>query len=125
MAFVVPQMPLLCDIFDNAAGPPGPARLANVPCNLTGGKRTLLSESANSTDEVYFGQMTLLLPALTDARGFETGGAGPDWIECPSGSGRIYLCLRVDDFGKGFANEHRFANITPIPDIYPWPIPIP
>jgi len=65
------------------------------------------------------------LPKDTDVRGIETGPETPDVVEVPTGSGRSYIVLRVDDYGKGFTNEHRFAVITPYPALYLWPTPIP
>lgn len=124
MAFVVPVFPIFCDIFDATAPPPGPARLTS-PCNLSQGRRVLLNVLVDSTNADVFGLSILLLPALTDIRGRETMGPGIDWVEVPAGSGRIYGVFRVDDMGKGFANEHRFAAIAPVPSLFPWPAPIP
>jgi len=57
--------------------------------------------------------MQLLLPPLTDVRDRYNGGPY-DVVEAPSGSGRWYCVLGVDDIGKGFANEHRCALVQKI-----------
>lgn len=63
----------------------------------------------------------LLLPPLTDIQDCFNAG-GPDTVEAPAGSGRFYLVDMVDDLGKGFANEHRFALMEKTGT---WPSPIP
>lgn len=66
----------------------------------------------------------LLLPKLTDIRGrFEVSPDPNDEVEVPQGSGRWYWVYFVDDYGKGFPNEHRFAYIEQINS--GWPIPTP
>lgn len=63
----------------------------------------------------------LLLPPFTDIQdGFN--GVGPDTVEIPAGSGRLYLANMVDDLGKGFPNEHRFAMVS---KTGAWPTPVP
>jgi hypothetical protein len=58
---------------------------------------------------------TLLLPKLADVRPpIITGGQWGDCVEVPAGSLRYYAVLQVDDIGKGFANEHRFAILVPL-----------
>jgi hypothetical protein len=57
-------------------------------------------------------------------------------VEVPSGSGRYYVVVAVDDVGRGFLNEHRYALVLPYYGYYPviivngwaapaWPTPIP
>lgn len=120
MAFSVPVMPLKCKIW-TGPGHAGAARLSDVPCNLAPGRRLLMQW----WDWPHFGSpavnITLLLPAGTDVRGWNDPAA-PDELECPQGTGRFYLVNQVDDFGKGFANEHRFAVLE---QLLPWPQPIP
>jgi hypothetical protein len=73
----------------------------------------------------FGGSMQLLLPPLTDIRD-NLCLTGSDAVEVPLGSGRWYLVVFVDDFGKGFANEHRGAMIVKPPSGAPlWPSPIP
>lgn len=82
--------------------------------------------------------ITLLLPKLTDVR---PPGLGPgDWgdvIEVPAMTGRYYMTIAVDDVGKGFANEHRYAYMIAMTNVTwrtlfqnagataDWPVPIP
>jgi hypothetical protein len=65
--------------------------------------------------------MYILCPPFSDIRGLLNPG-GSDGVEIPPGSGRRYLVDQVDDIGKGFANEHRFALIYPT-GVWPNPIP--
>lgn len=82
--------------------------------------------------------MTLLLPKLADVRppGLGPGNWG-DVIEVPAGSGRYYMTMWVDDVGKGFPNEHRYAYLIAMTNLTwrtlfqnagattDWPVPIP
>lgn len=123
MAFAIPEFPITCNTWGwgtvaagftvqfNDARPPLPdPYLADQPCNLAWGRRTSSLQGLN-----YFPQstllMTLLLPALTDIRSPVILGY-PDLVEVPAGSGRLYLCIDVDDIGKGFPNEHRAAVLS-------------
>lgn len=55
----------------------------------------------------------LLVPAGSDIRDCAWSSDGwPDLVEVPVLSGRWYSCFIVDDIGKGFANEHRFAILS-------------
>ena len=112
-------MNLVCDIYHNMAAvlpPAGPPALVAVPCQLQ-------FRAVPNNVYVLWGMMGLVVPMLTDiasARGLPF--PFNDLVECPQGSGRFYEVLFVDDFGKGFANEHRIAMMTKIP---PWPVPTP
>lgn len=123
MAFQVPQMPLTANIYSYSDGPFGAMRLDTI-CNLAHGRRGHNPTVYGFGGTNLLSAAELLVPALTDIRGIETGGDGPDWVECPAGSGRIYIVIHVDDYGKGFANEHRFAVMT-YTESFPWPVPIP
>lgn len=68
--------------------------------------------------------MYLLLQAYTDIRG-ENSVGGADTVEVPAGSGRYYTVTWVDDIGKGFSNEHRFACLVQDSPWAPGVIPIP
>jgi hypothetical protein len=69
--------------------------------------------------------MDLLVPAGTDVRD-KFNSSGADAIECPTGSGRFYLAVYVDDMGKGFANEHRGVVLQKVGNALGfWPTPIP
>jgi hypothetical protein len=92
-----------------------PPNIAAVPCQLSPGEFIF---APNGVVGVY-----LKLPKLTDiffARMFPF--AGQDLVEVPAGSARWYNVLHVDDVGKGFPNEYRFALIAMIP---PYTIPLP
>lgn len=119
MPFVVPEMPLAVNIFTGPthAGPPR----VSTHGNLAYGKRVnVMSTGGTGTFGVPAQLMSLLLPALTDVRG-PLASSGADAVECPAGSGRVYLVTFVDDIGKGFINEHRIAQLeqtaqpTPLP----------
>jgi len=122
MPYVVPTFNLSVNIW-NWVGSPGAFPPTNPPDvvtmgNLTPGKRQAGTEQNGTSFNMY-----LLLPRLTDILFNQwdlTGGTA--WVECPAGSGRFYTCLQVDDIGKGFPNEHRFALIT---SLGAWPNPIP
>ena len=75
--------------------------------------------------------MELLMPALTDIRA-ASDVALADIVECPKASGRFYLVRYVDDIGKGFGNEHRFAlmimfdkQVDFIDASFAFPVPLP
>lgn len=114
MAYTIPEMPLTCGIYTYGPDPFAvPPRLTS-DCNLAWGRRV----TSGTTSEPFASSSAicayLLMPALTDVRGaVQSGGAG-DFLEVPAGSGRYYFSLQVDDLGKGFANEHRFALISPL-----------
>lgn len=124
MAFVLPTFNLKCNIWHFLTAPPSPPVLPDVPCQLR-------APSANNlaaylpVGGVTVG-MVVLLPPLTDIRDPYSGGAGSSRpiIEIPSGSGRFYGVVQVDDIGKGFPNEHRFASIVKLTS-YPWVAPYP
>lgn len=118
--FVVPQFPIVCNLWTGPAAV-GPPRVAGVPCNLAFGRRT----PVQWWDWAGLGLpgiwMQLLVPARTDIRGFQSA-TGSDVAEVPAGSGRFYVCDFVDDIGRGFLNEHRFALLQ---QSLPWPTPDP
>jgi hypothetical protein len=133
MAFSVPSFPLAVDIYS------GPwltkvLRLSTTG-NLALGRRgqTFPDFEDVGTPQVSTGPMYLLLPALTDVRDMNQNIAANDLVEVPSGSGRWYGVLLVDDVGKGFANEHRYAHIDKISERVNagafaglfWPTPLP
>jgi len=132
MSFVVPSFPLAVDIYTG----PWLTRVLRVSTmgNLAPGRRVfVLPDGEDPGVFIATMQVTLLLPAGTDVRDISTGTLHSDVIECPSGSGRWYGVQIVDDFGKGFANEHRWVMMSKIFDRlnhteYPglnWPVPIP
>jgi len=133
MSFVIPQFPLVCAI--HTGGVPYPFGLlrSTSPCNLAWGKRVAFfaADWGPGVPQVE-GSTQLLLPAHTDIRDSSCTGDN-DYVEVPSGSGRWYAVLAVDDVGKGFPNEHRVAVIAKAyqqmnPTLFAglqWPTPIP
>jgi len=129
MAFTVPTFPILCNIF-NGPWLTKTLRLADVPCNLGLGRRTLFYAGDY---EPGGSQVTtqLLLPPLTDVRS-QLLVPDQDVIECPAGSARWYGVAGVEDFGKGFPNEHRVAMLYQMSEILEpftwagaaWPVPM-
>jgi hypothetical protein len=121
--FRLPQFPLTCNLWrwGNAyTGAPDVVVKGNLTVRDYGGVRSFVrNTNAGATPALGFTEeitcVTLLLPARTDVRwGPPTGPAGnqPDLVEVPAGSGRCYIVLYADDSGKGFPNEHRWAEIT-------------
>lgn len=129
MAFVVPQMPILIDIWDWDADPNMDApRIADVAANLVPGFRQwgVSRPDVDDPEDQFLVARSLLLPYRTDIRGPECFGGDPgkgDRLRVPKDTLRFYRVLAVDDYGRGFANEHRVAIITSDPDI-PWGFPI-
>lgn len=125
MAYRVPQMPILCNIWHAVPSPLippfGPPDLTNVPCNLALGKRCNIADEGSETEEPM--NMWLLLPKATDIR--LPVGAFAGVVEVQQWSGRYYALSMVDDAGGGFANEHRFALIEALYNLWPVPYPSP
>lgn len=132
MAFSVPDFNLVCNVFTG----PWPTRVLRIPdlqCNLAFGRRTQQSSNFDPFAGVSFVQPTLLVPALSDVR-YLMNAPVADLVECPSGSGRWYLVIGIEDIGKGFSNEHRAVILQQVwqdidgagtfPGLF-WPIPIP
>lgn len=112
MAYTVPAFNLSVNIWHGyvTATQTYAAPDLNVLGNLTPGRRGFmpLAHITGLTYSVF--PMELLLPALTDIRPEQKAGmVTADLVECPAGSLRFYFVAYVDDIGKGFSNEHRFA----------------
>jgi len=135
MAFTLPAFNLLCKIY---TGPYDTRvlRLGAVPCNLAMGRRIIWGFHDPTNMGYGAASASLLLPALTDIRdpvAQGVPGSTADLVEVPAGSGRWYTVDSVDDIGKGFSNEHRFAWLAKLNSnsgrpnttgLY-WPIPMP
>ena len=131
MAFTLPNFNLSVDIY---TGPWTAKSLRlSVMGNLAQGRRRMpVFVFENDAPTIYTSTPQLLVPALTDIRDGSVG-TDADIIDVPAGSGRWYSVVAVDDFGKGFANEHRYALLHKIfermnPILFPganWPTPIP
>jgi hypothetical protein len=132
MAFSVPSFPLPVDVYSG----PWLTRLLRLSTvgNLALGRRGVTFPVFEDTSiDIATGPMYLLLPALTDIRDLHQGGAQNDLVEVPAGSGRWYGVVLVDDVGKGFPNEHRYAQIQKVSQPVNagfftglfWPVPMP
>lgn len=120
--FSVPQMPLEVYIWRATTVPPAGLPDVITVGNLAWGKRVNVPSTGGTASLGYpLMTMQLLLPPLTDVRG-DASFVAADVVEVPSGSGRYYRVVFVDDFGKGFPNEHRGAIIY---QASPWPVPTP
>lgn len=133
MAYTLPVFPILCKIYPGPYDFHLPLRVLS-PCNLAQGLRVFQSSFPQEQPPGLTSSLSqLLLPPGTDVRDCFSVGGEPDVIECPAGSGRWYQVSQVDDFGKGFPNEHRFALMYKIGEILDattyaglfWPTPLP
>jgi len=118
--YVQPVFNLPCSIFRNGVVPPAPPAVIALG-NLSPGRLVSGTNYDNFFGSLTVGQMYLRLPAGTDIRDAKAP-AGPDNVEVPSGSGRLYNVIFVDEMGGGFANEHRMAMLG---NIHTWPVPFP
>jgi hypothetical protein len=115
VAFRLPTFNLLCRIWRDHAPPfPPAAAFIPSPCQLRPIKAALQQSSLGSATTL------LLVPALTDIRGPQIG-SNADIVEAPTGSGRFYRPLVVEDVAKGFPNEYRAATLAQAQ----WPFPTP
>lgn len=124
MAFTLPTFIIPVRIWTKGDNPILVAPRVVTTGNLAYGRRVTTQYwdwSATGAPAVF---SLLLLPPLTDVRDVFCPG-GEDTIETPSGTGRFYIVEMVDDAGKGFANEHRFALMRKTDQYGTWPIPIP
>lgn len=120
MAYVIPTFNLVCNVY--TSGDDFTTPRLSVECNLALGRRVTFPPLIETEDLPVLG-MYLLVPAGTDIRdGYNA--TGNDNVECPAGSGRFYTVFIVDDIGKGFPNEHRFAYLVKFGGSL-WPTPIP
>jgi hypothetical protein len=111
MAFVVPEFPLAVDIYTG----PFSTRVLRVStvCNLALGRRGTIGALQDvSPGAPFTGPMYVLFPRGTDVRDLAGTNTDEDLLDIPAGSGRWYFVQLVDDVGKGFANEHRYAAVS-------------
>jgi len=117
MSFSLPTFNLECSIWLNPVGHAENPPDATSVCQLRApGRRS----SGQDSEHTWYFLWELLVPALTDLRDWSQEQQSQ--VEVPSGSGRFYNVVVVDDVAKGFPNEYRIAFIHKRPD---WPIPIP
>jgi len=122
MAFVLPTFNLTGKIVSFAGNPAtAPVRL-EVECQLRAPNVSYASSWFTVSN--YTPGVISLWPPLTDIRDrWSAPINSPDYVEIPSGSGRWYFVAYVDDIGKGFPNEHRFALMGKVNNPV-WPTPI-
>jgi hypothetical protein len=121
MGFSLPTFNISCNVWHLPNTPPA-APDSTEDCNLAFGRRVSSYQGVISIPNEPI--MSLLLPPGTDVRGPQCGTGG-DVIEVPSGTGRFYTVVGLDDSGKGFTNEHRVALLAWTADYGAWPAPIP
>lgn len=132
MSFTLPTFNLSVNVFTGVF--PFVTPRVVTTGNLTPGRRVMVSQSTaflGAAGDLGPASL-LLLPAGTDIRDASCNNL-PDVVEVPAGSGRWYQVGQVDDIGKGFANEHRYANVMKLwqnaggiscAGLF-WPTPIP
>jgi hypothetical protein len=131
--YTLPTFNLVCSIWRTGwAARTYAAPDVSSPCNLTPGRRVFTSRQAAFLNTAAPASlMFLLLPKLTDIRPAIASNNTEDLVEVPAGSKRFYEVQQVDDIGKGFLNEHRFATLLwtggtqSFTDTGPIPVPVP
>jgi hypothetical protein len=126
MPYRLPAFNLTVRIF--ASPPPLTVPRVITTGNLSPGYRSFAAVPVSGVapailqDEAY----------LSVAKGVDIRGASStyigDMVECPTGTGRYYRVLHVEDVAKGFPNEYRRATMVqnlvggngPV-----WPVPTP
>ncbi len=121
MAYILPHFNLFVNVWRNGNATSNPPD-GVYPCNLTPGKRFTAAETDTGVVPQWITGTYILLPPFVDIRGVPDTAGAADTAEVPAGSGRFYQVYLVEDIGKGFLNEHRFASIV---QRGPWPHPIP
>jgi len=122
MAFVLPTFNLTADVYTSGDTPGVDPPRITIDCQLRA--PSVHNMAQNAINQNAQQGMILLTPPGTDLRdNHSTPGNAPDVVEVPPGSGRIYVVQIVDDIGKGFPNEHRFAILYK--PGFAWPVPIP
>lgn len=127
--YVLPSLNLTCNVWRYNLNPITAPVSLTLQCALVYGKRSLtVTPQPSALPNAFNAQTTsaltmdLVLSAFSDIRGRENS-IGQDCVEVPQGTGRYYHVLQVDDIGKGWPNEHRFAKITPV--LGSWVAPYP
>jgi len=120
MAYLPPTFNLECFVWRNTEDwtTDPPAEIFDCQLRYPGSKLTGQDQYAE-----WCPYWALLLPKESDIRDFNCP-SGQDYVEVPSGSGRLYGVMLVDDVAKGFTNEYRIAYISKTWGAQ-WPEPIP
>jgi hypothetical protein len=117
MGFRLPNFNLAVDLWRKPSVPGVDPPDASFMGNLSVGRRTqnvwLPLDSTSVLKRFVVKQISeLLVPALTDVQPSDHNAVGPsDAVEVPSGSGRFYIVLTVEDVAKGFSNEYRLLGL--------------
>lgn len=120
MSRKLPAFPSTCDIWSgNPANEPwvpnnvGPARISAQACEVVARWTPGDNQSVNPTVGISLAPPLLVIyfPKGTDVRPV-VDADGPDTIEVPVGSGRIYTVGSVFPVALGFSNEFLGATIT-------------
>jgi len=135
MSFRPPAFNLTCNVWHDYThvAPAYAAPDATFACNLSPGRRVIVSAGGNVTQLNPRFAMELLLPKRSDIRAAWNAIATEDLVEVPAGTNRWYAVSAVDDVGRGFTNEYRLALIYVVPgpitftDVgaVPYPVPLP
>jgi len=117
MGFRTPNFNLNIDLWRKPSVPGTDPPDASFMGNLSVGRRTqnvwLPLDSTSVLKRFVVKQISeLMVPALTDVQPSDHTAVGPsDAVEVPSGSGRFYIVLTVEDVAKGFSNEYRLLGL--------------
>lgn len=108
MPFAAPNFPLAVNIWRSAAGfpPVGAPSVVTTAVLFSPHVGNLFAFSGKTSSALLVG-----FPKLTDVRG-NAGNGLPDSIELPAGTGRFYQVIMVEDSGKGYLNEYRYARVN-------------
>lgn len=117
--FHTPTFNLQCSAWYPPHAPPLTPDLVAISCCLRSPGRQSVGYYPHPG--VVNPQWILCVPRGTDLRD-QYCAPGLYYVEVPSGSGRIYSVVIVDDVARGFANEYRIAYIEKVGT---WPTPIP
>ncbi len=110
--YVVPAMPLRCNIWRNGVSTDDPPSNADVRCNKSLGQRNAGS-FLECGKPFGLGGMWLLVPYGTPLYGCESVNCS-DTVECPAGSGSFYIVRWADNAAEGFANQYRFGHMQAV-----------
>jgi hypothetical protein len=123
VAYVLPAFNLSVGIWRDPHLPPLLPDLV-IRGNLSPGEIGSMHDpvAVGAGQPLRFVLMWLRCPPLSDLRPFSLTPSA-DLVEVPLGSGRFYFVFDVDDVGKGFPNEHRFALLAKGGPTWPFPIP--
>jgi hypothetical protein len=120
MSYRIPTFNLTVNVWRAGTAVTDPPDLTTLGC-MSIGRSTTMTTGIPEDPSVDTVTIRLFVPKLTDVRD-AVSPPGADTLEVPAGTGRYYIVRQVDDVGKGFPNEFRFAAIA---KLAPWPAPIP